>query len=135
METTLVFWDFFWIAVIASIFGGGASYLVNPKKTELPLPPLPTDISDALKAEPTIPYSIQIHNDDYTPMDHVIEVLENYCAVSKNDSVNTMLEVHNKNISTLPLTIEEQTAVRLVDFIHKASRQRGLPLQCSTIKV
>ena len=31
MDTTLLFWDFFWIAIIVMVFGGGASYATSTK--------------------------------------------------------------------------------------------------------
>lgn len=29
METTLVFWDFVWIAIIVIVFGGGSAYVTK----------------------------------------------------------------------------------------------------------
>lgn len=39
METTLMFWDFFWIAIIVIVFGGGSAYVSkssdNAKKLDV----------------------------------------------------------------------------------------------------
>jgi ATP-dependent Clp protease adapter protein ClpS len=135
METTLMFGDFAWIALIMMIFGGGTAYFINTEKTMPPLESLPIDIIEGLKFEPDIGYSIQIHNDNITSMDHVIEILEKYCGVSKDDSINIMLEVHKKNIAILPLKIEQRVAKSIIKYIDKASIQRGFPLKCSIKKV
>lgn len=134
MGTTLIFGDFVWVAIIAAVFGGGVAYFFRPAKTTPSLEALPEYIIKALSVEPDTAFSLEIHNDNITPMEHVVEVLSEYFGFSKNDATDIMLQVHKSDTASLPLKIEEKTAQQLVEYIHKASRKRGFPLQCSVIK-
>lgn len=43
--------------------------------------------------EPSM-YRVRMHNDDYTPMEFVIEVLEKFFSMSHDQATQTMLTVH-----------------------------------------
>lgn len=44
--------------------------------------------------KPTL-YKVIMHNDDFTPMDFVVEMLQKYFAKSEDDARSLMLEVHH----------------------------------------
>lgn len=75
-------------------------------------------------------YKVLLLNDDYTPMEFVVMVLERFFGMGREQAVRIMLHVHQRGIGVcgvFPRDIAE-TKVRLVmDF----SRDHRHPLQCT----
>lgn len=59
--------------------------IVQQAKPELAQPPL---------------YKVVLHNDDYTPMDFVIEVLQEFFSMDSEKAVQIMLAVHTQGKAT-----------------------------------
>ena len=75
-------------------------------------------------------YKVLLHNDDYTTMEFVIEVLEGIFAKSPAEAFRIMMQVHENGLGvcgTYPFEIAE-TKVALV---HERARQHGFPLRAS----
>ena len=75
-------------------------------------------------------YRVLLHNDDYTPMDFVILVLEKFFRKGHDDATRIMLDVHQKGIGVCgvyPFEVAE-TKVALVS---DAARGNEHPLKCS----
>jgi len=73
---------------------------------------------------------VLLHNDDYTPMDFVVEILENFFNKQKEEAHDIMLEVHNKGVGiggVYPKEIAETKA----DLIHKYAHECDYPLKCT----
>jgi len=78
-------------------------------------------------------YKVLLLNDDYTPMDFVILVLQRYFGKDQEEATRIMLHVHHKGVGICGVYTFEvaETKVTLVmDF----SRQHGHPLQCTMEK-
>lgn len=74
-------------------------------------------------------YRVLLLNDDYTPMEFVIHVLERFFNKSREDATEIMLHVHQNGVGECGIYTYEvaETKVTLVmDF----ARQHQHPLQC-----
>ena len=61
-------------------------------------------------------------NDDYTPMEFVILVLEKYFGKSREEATQIMLHVHQKGIGVCglyPYEIAETKVVQVMEFARK----------------
>ncbi len=78
-------------------------------------------------------YKVLLLNDDYTPMEFVVLVLQRFFGKGHEDATRIMLHVHQKGVGICGVYTYEvaETKVTLVmDF----SRQHGHPLQCTMEK-
>lgn len=75
-------------------------------------------------------FRVLLHNDDYTTMEFVIEVLASIFNKSVDDAVQIMLNVHHNGIGVAgvyPKSIAE-TKISQVD---RRAQAEGFPLKCS----
>lgn len=74
-------------------------------------------------------YKVKLLNDDFTPMDFVVEVLEKFFNKTREQATQLMLQVHNEGSAVCgvyPLDLAE-TKVRQVTTL---ARDNQHPLQC-----
>ncbi len=74
-------------------------------------------------------YKVLLLNDDYTPMEFVIHVLEKYFNKGREDATQIMLHVHHKGVGICGVytyEVAETKVTQVIDF----SRQHSHPLQC-----
>jgi len=75
-------------------------------------------------------YSVILLNDDYTPMEFVIAILERHFNKDHVAATDIMLQVHNEGravCGTYPYEIAETK----VTLVIEEARQNGHPLQCT----
>jgi len=96
-----------------------------------------TQLSDDLvlqEAKPKLKkpplYKVILLNDDYTPMEFVIRVLERFFHKNREEATQIMLHVHQKGIGICGVFTREvaETKVRQV-MLYAAEKQH--PLQCT----
>jgi len=78
-------------------------------------------------------YKVLLLNDDYTPMEFVIHVLEKFFNKGREDATRIMLHVHHKGVGICGVytyEVAETKVTQVVDF----ARQNGHPLQCTMEK-
>ena len=78
-------------------------------------------------------YKVLMLNDDYTPMEFVVHVLERIFAKNRQDATRIMLHVHRRGVGLCGVYTYEvaETKVNLVmDF----AQENGHPLQCTLEK-
>jgi ATP-dependent Clp protease adaptor protein ClpS len=78
-------------------------------------------------------YKVLLLNDDYTPMEFVVHVLERFFGKSQEDATRIMLHVHNHGVGICGVytyAIAETKVTQVVDF----ARQHQHPLQCTMEK-
>jgi ATP-dependent Clp protease adaptor protein ClpS len=75
-------------------------------------------------------YKVILLNDDYTPMEFVVRVLERYFHKSREEATRIMLQVHQKGMGICGVFTREvaETKVRQVMLFAAESQH---PLQCS----
>ena len=82
------------------------------------------------KLQPPELFRVILHNDDYTTMEFVVEVLESVFTKSPAEAFSIMMHVHRNGFGvcgSYPYEIAE-TKVALV---HERARARGFPLRAS----
>jgi ATP-dependent Clp protease adaptor protein ClpS len=78
-------------------------------------------------------YKVILLNDDYTPMDFVVQVLEIYFNKTREEAMTVMLQVH-KTGSGLAGVFTFEIAETKVNQVLNAARQAQHPLQCTMEK-
>ena len=81
----------------------------------------------ALQAPPM--YKVVLFNDDYTPMDFVVGILQGYFMLSQEQSVQVMLNVHQRGVGVCGVYPREIAETK-VDQVMQAARENQHPLQC-----
>jgi len=78
-------------------------------------------------------YKVLLLNDDYTPMEFVVLVLQRFFSKGQEDATRIMLHVHHKGVGICGVytyEVAETKVTQVMDF----SRQHGHPLQCTMEK-
>lgn len=82
----------------------------------------------AQTAEPQL-FQVILLNDDYTPMEFVVEVLQKFFGKSTDEAVAIMLQVHQKGRGVCGIYIQDIAATR-VSQVTQHARDWQHPLQC-----
>jgi ATP-dependent Clp protease adaptor protein ClpS len=75
-------------------------------------------------------YKVLLLNDDYTPMEFVVHVLERFFGVSHQQAIELMLTVHRKGVAVVGVfsfEIAETKVTQVMDY----ARRHQHPLQCT----
>jgi ATP-dependent Clp protease adaptor protein ClpS len=75
-------------------------------------------------------YRVLLHNDDYTTMEFVVEILMYVFSKSPESAAKIMLNVHHKGIGVCG-SYPHEIAETKVDTVHNLARESGYPLRCS----
>ena len=78
-------------------------------------------------------YKVLLLNDDYTPMEFVIHILEKIFGKSREDAVEVMLHVHRHGVGICGLFTFEVAETKVTQVIEFARRHQH-PLQCTMEK-
>lgn len=78
-------------------------------------------------------YRVLLLNDDYTPMEFVVYVLQNYFNKSQEDATRIMLHVHQSGVGVCGTFTYEVAETKVAQVIDQA-RQHQHPLQCTMEK-
>lgn len=78
-------------------------------------------------------YKVLLLNDDYTPMEFVVHVLERYFAKINDEAVRIMLHVHQKGVGMCGVYTYEVAETK-VGQVMDLARQHQHPLQCTIEK-
>jgi ATP-dependent Clp protease adaptor protein ClpS len=89
---------------------------------------LATD-SEAGLDEPGM-YKVILHNDHYTTMDFVVDVLMNIFQKTAAEATKIMLDVHKKGYGICGLYTFD-VAVTKVSRVHQMAKMKEFPLKCS----
>lgn len=96
-----------------------------------------SDISILLQTRPQTQrpplYKVLLLNDDYTPMEFVVHVLERFFAMTHAEAFEVMLIVHKKGLAVVGVfshEIAETKVGQVMDF----ARRHQHPLQCTMEK-
>jgi ATP-dependent Clp protease adaptor protein ClpS len=78
-------------------------------------------------------YKVLILNDDYTPMEFVVHVLERFFAKPREEAVTIMLHVHRHGVGICGVYTFEVAETKVAQVIELARRHQH-PLQCTMEK-
>lgn len=105
-----------------------------------PKPPIPSDPDQnpdsglLLKARPKTRkpalYKVLLLNDDYTPMEFVIHILERFFNKNQQEATDIMLHVHRRGVGVCGIytyEIAETKVTQVMDY----ARANEHPLQCT----
>lgn len=99
-------------------YSSGDTSVLTRSKTQLKRPSL---------------YKVILMNDDYTPMDFVVYVLEQFFSKSSEEAIQIMLNVHNKGSAVCGVYTYEIAEAKLVTVLECAA-EHGHPLECTIEK-
>jgi ATP-dependent Clp protease adaptor protein ClpS len=75
-------------------------------------------------------YKVMLLNDDYTPMDFVVVVLQTVFAMSREKATQVMLQIHREGMGVCG-TYTREVAAAKVDQVLDIARRHQHPLQCT----
>lgn len=79
------------------------------------------------------PYKVLMLNDDYTPMEFVVLVLQRIFSMGMDDATRVMLQVHQRGVGVCGVfsyEVAETKVNQVIDF----ARENQHPLQCTLEK-
>jgi ATP-dependent Clp protease adaptor protein ClpS len=89
--------------------------VVEQTKPELKRPPL---------------YKVILLNDDFTPMDFVVEILTDFFNMNRERATQVMLQVHTRGVGVCG-TYTKDVAETKVHIVNEYSREHHHPLMCT----
>jgi ATP-dependent Clp protease adaptor protein ClpS len=98
--------------------GDGESNLAVKTRSKTERPPL---------------YKVMVLNDDYTPMEFVVHILQRFFSMNSAQAFDIMLTVHKKGLAVVGVfshEIAETKVTQVMDF----ARRHEHPLQCTMEK-
>lgn len=87
---------------------------VAPAKPKVKRPPL---------------YKVVLLNDDYTPMEFVVEVLEHFFSMNREKATQVMLAVHTQGKGVCGIYTRDVAETK-AELVNQAARDNGHPLLC-----
>ena len=78
-------------------------------------------------------YRVLLLNDDYTPMEFVVHVLQRFFTMGIEDATRVMLQVHQQGVAVCGVftyEVAETKVTQVIDF----ARENQHPLQCTLEK-
>lgn len=81
------------------------------------------------KAKPPKRYKVVLLNDDFTPMDFVVEVLMRFFAMDEQKAMQVMLAVHQQGKGICGVYSREVAETK-AHYVNQFSRQNQHPLMC-----
>ncbi|BCX80989.1 ATP-dependent Clp protease adaptor protein ClpS [Methylomarinovum caldicuralii] len=94
---------------------GGTGTAVQTARPKLKRPPL---------------YKVILLNDDFTPMDFVVEVLMRFFAMSEEKATQIMLHVHTRGVGVCGVFTRDVAETK-VQQVNEYSRRHQHPLLCT----
>ncbi len=98
-----------------------------PQREELPVAE-----SEEKTEEPPL-FRVLLHNDDYTTMDFVVQVLQTIFNMPENQAIQVMLNVHVKGIGIAGVYTYEVAEMKVAKTTAMA-REQEFPLLCTMEK-
>src|SRR5262252_8804289 len=81
------------------------------------------------KTEPPRMYQVVMLNDDYTPMEFVVMVLQEYFMRDLETATQIMLKIHHEGRGVCGVYTKDVAATK-VELVLAAAKRSGHPLQC-----
>jgi ATP-dependent Clp protease adaptor protein ClpS len=108
----------------------------NPKKPEIPVAPPSVGNDDSVvlerrtqRTKPPQMYQVVLLNDDFTPMEFVVHVIQEYFSKDREMATQIMLKIHLEGKGICGVYSRDVAGTK-VDQVAQAARHAGHPLQC-----
>ena len=75
-------------------------------------------------------YKVLMLNDDYTPMEFVVHVLEQFFSMTNDEATRIMLHVHRRGVGVCGVFTYEVAETKVTQVVDYA-RKHQHPLQCT----
>lgn len=75
-------------------------------------------------------YRVILHNDDYTTMDFVVEILKKFFNKNETEAMHIMLNVHKKGAGIAGIYTYEIGETKVIQ-VHSFAKSNQHPLKCS----
>ncbi len=85
--------------------------------------------AEKTRLQPPRMYKVLLLNDDYTPMEFVITVLQRFFSLDTEKATQIMLQVHHEGRGTCGVYTRDIAATK-VELVSKFARQHQHPLAC-----
>ncbi|HBU60925.1 MAG TPA: ATP-dependent Clp protease adapter ClpS [Oceanicaulis sp.] len=105
----------------------------EPKKPDLPDQETGVTVKPRARTKRPSMYKVLLLNDDYTPMEFVVHVLERFFAMNTEKATQVMLHVHQRGVGicgVFSYEVAETKVTQVMDF----ARKHQHPLQCTLEK-
>ena len=86
--------------------------------------------AERTRVKPPPLFKVILLNDDYTPMDFVVVVLQTVFGMSREKATLVMLQVHREGMGVCG-TFTREVAAAKVDQVIEIARKHQHPLQCT----
>jgi ATP-dependent Clp protease adaptor protein ClpS len=73
-------------------------------------------------------FKVVLYNDDYTPMEFVVQLLESVFGMGPSEATQTMLHIHRKGSGVAGVYVLEIAETK-VATVHRLAEARGFPLR------
>lgn len=83
----------------------------------------------AARTKPPRMYQVLMLNDDFTPMEFVVMVLQEYFRLDREAATQVMLKIHHEGRAVCGVFTKDVAATK-VELVLAAARRSGHPLQC-----
>lgn len=78
-------------------------------------------------------YKVLLLNDDFTPMEFVVNILKKFFDKGYEEATYIMLQVHRKGVGVCGVYVYDIAEMK-VTRVNEFSRRHGFPLQCAMEK-
>jgi len=82
------------------------------------------------KVKPPPMYQVVMYNDDFTPMEFVVEVLQVFFSLTRERATQVMLKVHTEGRGVCGIYPKDVASTK-VEQVVQYSREHQHPLQCA----
>ena len=86
--------------------------------------------AEETRVKPPPLYKVVLLNDDYTPMDFVVIVLQTVFGMSREKATQVMLQIHREGMGVCG-TYTREVAATKVDQVVDLARKNPRPLKCT----
>lgn len=85
--------------------------------------------AERTKTKPPPLFKVLLLNDDYTPMDFVVVVLQKFFGMNREQATRIMLKVHKEGVGTCGIFPRDVAATK-VELVTGFAREHQHPLAC-----
>lgn len=78
-------------------------------------------------------FKVILYNDDYTPMEFVVRILESIFGKGPSAATQIMLQVHNAGLGVAGVYVLEVAETKLA-AVHRVAERQGFPLRAGVEK-